>query len=90
MTVRTATTSTPRRGSGPIAAVAPPPSSSAACSAESRSVPDGPGPPAAVSVTSSGAGNQVSRTVPSAAIVARPAATAPVVRGAVVSVMRAT
>ena len=48
----------------------------------SRSVPAGPG-----SAASSGAGNQVSRTVPSAARVARPAATAPVVRGAVVSVM---
>src|SRR5690349_10215179 len=77
MTVRTATTSTPRRASGPIAAVAPPPSSWAACSAVSRSVPAGPG-----ASTSSGAGNQVSRTVPSEARVARPAATAPVVREA--------
>lgn len=59
------------------------PSSSAAWSAVSRSVPAGPG-----AATSSGAGNQVSRTVPSSAIVARPAATAPVAREvAVVSVM---
>lgn len=42
------------------------------------------------SVDSSGAGNQVSRTVPSAVRVARPAATAPVVRVAVVSVMGET
>ena len=43
MTVRTATTSTPRRASGPIALAAPSPSSSTARSAVSRSVPAGPG-----------------------------------------------
>ena len=43
MTVRTATTSTPRRASGPMAFAAPSPSSSTARSADSRSVPAGPG-----------------------------------------------
>src|SRR5690349_1374377 len=62
MTVRTNTDSVPRSSSRPAS-----PASSAATSAtESREVPAGP------SASSSGAGNHVSSTVPSAAIVASP------------------
>ncbi|SKT56287.1 Uncharacterised protein [Mycobacteroides abscessus subsp. abscessus] len=66
--VRTNTFSTPRSGSEP----ASPDNSAGASGSKTRSVPGVPG----VSVNS-GAGYQVSRTDPSAAMVARPSATAP-------------
>src|SRR5206468_585950 len=62
MLVRTATVSTPRSSSRPVS----PASSSGTSAADRRAVPDGPSAP------SSGAGNHTSRTVPSAAMVARP------------------
>src|SRR6185312_10546777 len=60
--VRTATVSTPRSSSRPASSA----SSAGTSATDSRTVPDGPSP------ASSGAGNQVSSTDPSAAMVARP------------------
>ena len=73
MPVRTATTSTPRAGSGPSSAAM----SSSSSSAVSRSVPLTGGSPSA------GEGYQVSKTVPSAAMVATPMPYAPVVSGSI-------
>src|ERR1700722_7092582 len=62
MVVRTATVSTSRTSSRPVSSA----SSSGTSATERRTVPDGPSAP------SSGPGNHVSRTDPSAAMVARP------------------
>ena len=62
MTVRTATVSTSRSSSGPVSAT----SSSGISATDRRVVPEAPSAP------SSGAGNHVSRTDPSAAMVASP------------------
>ena len=77
MVVRTATTSTPRASSGPSSGATSGPSASAASAADSRTVPL-----ACEAGTSSGAGNQVSSTVPPGpaaplTTVARPAPCAP-------------
>src|SRR5215208_5985390 len=62
MTVRTTTTSTSRSSSRPANSA----SSGGTSATDSRTVPEGPSP------ANSGAGNQASRTVPSAATVATP------------------
>jgi len=80
MCVRTATTSTPRRSSGPRAFAASAPSLDTASSGATRVVVAAgrasASPPSGAGI-SSGAGYQVSRTLPSGARVARPKPMAP-------------